>query len=233
MTTETTGSLKPELGDLLILSGPCLGVALQQDHAEFIKVVTVEKNEKRRVSYYLPEALCGPDSQRLASLVQFYDKCAGFYDGSAGSDDGSEIGALIANVRDEAFELIRATATAVDKFDAPTNYSRARVALDFAERSGAEVAQLAACEAALVTAKEASRAQFDVAGYYTKLQEAGYEPTITGFGGRIAIGGGVSGNGEYPPEADEIDIDCELRWDYALSMWERRVPGTLVVHLGA
>jgi hypothetical protein len=215
----------PSRGGLVALSGYGLAVVMEPDqNGCSIKVVTVRKDGRREICHYLIEALYGPQEERLASLIRFYDACVEFHDGSANGNVESEIESLIARARPEAFELLRTAATAIREFDSPTNYSRARVLLDYAMRTDADDIEIEECRAALNAVKEASRAQLDLARYYKKMREAGYEPTVNGFGGGVAIGFSVS-RGERPVEADEVedmDVDFDLRRDYARSVWEAR-----------
>lgn len=234
LATDQTAGLSR--GELVALSGYDLGVVVEPSQNEnFVKVVTVRKDGKREICHYLLDGLYGPQEERLASLIRFYDACVEFHNGSTNGDVESEIETLIARARPEAFELLRTTATAIRNFDSPTNYSRARVLLDYAMQTGADDIEIEECRAVLKAAKEASRAQLDLARYYKKMHDAGYEPSINGFGGRVAISFRVS-RGDRPIEADEVDevdIDMDLRWDYALALWDRRAPGTLAVPLGA
>lgn len=224
------------LGELVALNGHDIAVVIEpEQNKDCVKVVTVRKDGKRSICHYLVEGLHGPDQQRLASLIRFYDACVEFHDGSTNGEDESAIEILITTARPKAFELLRTAANAIREFDSPTNYSRARVLLDFAKRTDADVIEVEKCQVDLNAAKETSRTQLDLAHYYKKMHEAGYKPTVHGFGGRVAVGFSVSG-GDRPVEADEVDevdIDHDLRRDYALSLWDRREPGTFLVPLGA
>ncbi len=227
-------SALPQPGELAILNGCSLGIVLESNKPDtFVKVVTVHRSGKREIAYWLTESLGIPDQQRLSSLVKMYDKTADFFDGCALVQGEAKIEGLIEGARGKVFELLCELATTVRQFDSPTNYSRARVLLDFAERTDADSVETEQRRARLTAAKDASRAQFDPSIYYQKLREAGYNPTIHGVEGRVGISVSLSGiRGVLPTDADEVDIDQDLRWDYARALWDRREPGTFVVPLG-
>jgi hypothetical protein len=213
-------------GDLISVGGGIAVVLKLKENQGFVKAVTIRKDGKRDIAHWLIEAIGGPQRGRLASLISFYDRCAEFSDGAKIGDGDPEIEALIQAARPKAFDILDTTATAVRKFDAATNYSRARVLLDFAERNAAGPAEIEQCRTNFRAAKETSRAHLDLDRYYRRLREAGYNPTVTGFDGRVGINMSVVGiSNDRPFELDEVeavDIDFELRSEYIRAAWEAK-----------
>lgn len=226
-------------GDLVSLSDVVV-VLEPGDSKEMAKLVSIDRDGTRRISYCDAKCLSARDPRgitHLGSLVHFYDKCAEFVDGARIENGDPEIEALIQAARPEAFELLRTTATTIREFDAKTNYSRARVLLEFAERSGAGLAAIEQCRADLDAAKQVSRAQLDLDRYYRRLREVGYDPKVTGFDGEVGIHMSIVGTqDDRPSEIDEVenaDLDFALRSEYIRAAWEKRTPGAVAVRLGA
>lgn len=236
---STTAANKFARGDLVSLSD--LAVVLEPgDSKEFAKVVAIRKDGTRWISSCDAKCLSVRDPRgitHLGSLVHFYDKCAEFVDGAKVEGSDPDIEALIQAARPKAFELLRNAATTIREFDAPTNYSLARVLLDFAERSGAGFAAIERCRVGLDDAKRSSRAQLDLDRYYRMLRDVGYDPTVTGFDGRVGIHMSIGEirddrHSEINRVVENADLDFVLRSEYIRAAWEKREPGASFVTLG-